>query len=281
MEYIVRAAAGANLQTTQLVGAQLEIKPNSSLNQKFGIQETTALAQDDDPSMQYVVIGNKGHRMITGPDNIPYPEPQLHTPNHAGLYNHLPFVLRLPNEDLTPQERVNYRLRRIEQHDNVTYVAYYAKKLDMSATSPTLELRTVDGDTVTSTPFNYTLDDLNPTPPNVPPGQTLVTGSDYIASTSKVPFKLTANDITELLNAVNIIYGNDNYAIISEIGLCHGADRVVPGDFNGATVGYTEVIGCQITTFVSSFFAAKFMNNGIDVTFDVGSVEPMLVLSGV
>jgi hypothetical protein len=278
MQHIVRSAAGANLQTCQLLKKPLVLLENSTLNQKFNIQKDTIPADSDIFSMQYLTIGNMGHRMLLGSNNIPYPSPVQHLPEHSGLYNHIPFVLRLPNEDLTPQERIRYRLRRMEQHDGTTYVAYYGLVMDLTLTQPKLELRVVDGDNVTSTPFAYTLDNLNPTQPTIPPGQGLVTGSDYIASTAKVPFKLTADDVVELLNVANILYGDENYAIISEIGVCHGVDRVVTGDFNGQSASYTEVIGCQITTFVSSFFALPFMNTGVDVTFDVGSVEPLLTL---
>lgn len=279
LQHIVRAAAGANLQTCQLLDKPVVLLPNSTLNQKFNIQKDTVPSDSDVFAMKYLTIGNKGHSMILGTGNVPYPVPVSHEPNHSGLYGHIPFVLRLPNEDLTAQERINYRLRRSEVYNGTTYIAYYGKVMDLTETQPTLELRTVDGDVVTSTPFTYTLDDLNPTPPNIPPGQILTTGSDYIASTAKVPFLLNADDVTELLNVANIMFGDSNYAIISEVGVCHGVDRVVTGDFNGVSASYTEVIGCQITSFVSSFFAMQFMNTGLDVTFDVGSVEPLLTVS--
>lgn len=278
MENIVRTVLGASLQTCQLLGKPVQIKPNSTLNQKHGIQESTVFADDDKISMMYVAIGNGGHRMVVGTGNISRPEPLQHSPRDCALYNQLPFVLRLPNQDLSVSQRAKYRLRKHVTHDGQTYVAYFLKVLDLSETEPQLELRTVADGVTTSTPYTPTLSDLNPTPPAITTGQVLTTTGDYIAATAKVPFIMTPDDIQELLNVCNIIYGDDNYAMISEIALCAGADRAVTGDFNGTSAGYTEAIGVQVMSFINSFFSAKFSNSGVAVNLDVGSVENLLAL---
>jgi len=151
--FIVRTVYGAYLQTTQLLGLPMVLKPNSTLNEKFNIHDNVALASSDIPRLNYVSIGNGGHRMVVGTNGIARPEPVQHTPRDAALYNHLPFVLRLPGDDLTAQERMQYRLRRLETHDGTVYVAYYMKLLDLSNTLPQLELRTVNEGVTTSTPF--------------------------------------------------------------------------------------------------------------------------------
>ena len=280
MQYITRSAAGALLQDNQALNKTHAIMPNSSLNQKFGILDGMLPSQSDVYGISYMVIGCKGHSFQIGPDQIPFIQPIQHLPEHSGLYQHLPFVLRDVNDDLDPATRANYRLRKVISVNGVPKVAYYAKVLDKTTTNPILELRTVaDDGTVTSTPFNYTLDDLNPTPPAIVPGTALIASGNYIAATGKVPFILTSFDVQELLNVSNVLYGTYNMAIISELGLCHGVDKVVPGDFNGVSVNYTDVIGCQIHDFLTTFFAAQFMSQGTTMTLDVGSLEPMLTLA--
>lgn len=278
MEHIVRTVYGAYLQTCQLLGVPMVLKPNSTLNEKFNIHTNISIADSDKPSMRYVTIGNGGHRMVTGTNGIGRPEVIQHTPRNAALYNHLPFILRLPHDDLAPIERAKYRLRRLETHDGVTYVAYYLKLLNMTNTVPQLELRTVVDNITTATVFNPTIADLNPTPPALNSGGVLTTTGDYIAATGKVPFTMVSNEIDEFLNVANIIYGDDGYAMISEIGLCSGVDRTVMGDFNGASIGYTDAVGVQIINFISKFIHAPSNNAGINIEFDVGSVEPLLVL---
>lgn len=279
MQNVVRTAYGADIQSAQFLGLPVEILPNSTLNQKFAIHDNVAIGEDDQISVKYVGIGNGGHRMVTGTNNIARPEPVQHTPRHAGLYNQLPFVLRLPNEDLTAFERQKYRLRRHETHDGTDYVAYYLRVLDLSNTVPQLELRTVVDGVTTSTKFVPTLADLSPTPPAILPGGVLTTTGDYLAATAKVPFTMSTLEIEEFLNVCNVIYGDDSYALISEIALCAGVDRAVVGDFNGITTGYTDAIAVRIVSHISAFFSAKFSNSGIEISLDIGSVEPLLVLS--
>jgi len=278
MQSSQRTVYGAYLQTVQLLGLPVVIKDNSTLNEKFSIHNNEVLGLNDVPTVKYIGIGNGGHRMVVGADNISRPEPVLHTPENAALYNQLPFVLRLPTNDLTAAERLNYRLRRVETYNGTTYVAYYLKVLDLTTTAPQLELRTLDAGVVTSSEYVPTVSDLNPTPPAVSPGNTLTTTGDYIAATAKLPFTMTPDDITEFLEVCNIIYGDPNYAMISEIALCSGFDKGLPGDFNGSTVNYTDAISVQVTNFITAFFSASFSNNGIGVTFDIGSAEPLLVV---
>lgn len=276
MQEFVRTAAGALLQTAQYLGKPVVIQPNSSLNQKFDIQASTAVAEDDKVAVKYVVAGLGGGKVVQGVNGLTKLEGIQHKPRDAGLYHHVPFVLRLPNDDLDVTKRANYRLRRTEVHDGETYVAYYAKVLDLSATVPSLELRSVNNGVTTSTPYAPTLADLNPTPPVLGAGGVIVTSGDYIAATAKVPFTLNAWEVQEFLNVCNVIFGDDGYAMITELGVCSGVDRVVTGDFNGTSSGYTEAIGVQIATFMATSLPVKFINSNFSLMLDVGSLEPLM-----
>lgn len=276
MEYVVRTAYGALLQTCQLLGLPVPIMANTTLNQKLSIHQDVSVADTDHVAVKYIGIGNRGHRMASGVDNISFPESLQHETTDAGAFNQLPFVLRLPSEDLNAIERQKYRLRRTEVHGGTTYVAYYLKLMDLSSTVPQLELRTVSNGIVTSTDFNASLANLNPEPPALLPGQVLTTSGDYVAATAKVPFALSDTDVVEFLNVCNIIYGDEKYAIISEIILCSGVDRALTGDFNGVSTGYTDAVGVQIYAFISEFFSVKYSSRDLTATFDLGSLEPLL-----
>lgn len=279
MQEFVRTAAGANLQTSQYLGKPVVIQANSSLNQKFNIQPSTSIANTDTVSVKYAAIGIGGINLVTGVNGLTKIEGVQHTPRDTALYSHVPFILRLPTDDLTVAQRVNYRMRRSEIHDGQQYYAYYLKVLDLSATVPSLELRSVTNGITTSTPYSPTLSDLNPTPPVVNSGGVLQTTGDYIAATAKVPFTLSAWEAQEFLNVCNILFGDDSYAMISEIGICSGVDRVVTGDFNGTSSSYIEAIGVQITTFMVTSIPVKFINSNFSLMLDVGSLEPMLQMS--
>lgn len=274
-----RTVYGIALQAAQYFKTPLIIKPHTTLNEKFDINADLEVADTNDLSVKYVCIGNGGHNLVLGANGVPKIVPQPHTPRHAALYNHLPFILRKPEDDLTATERMRYRLRRLEQHDGITYVAYYARLLDLSETVTQMELRTIDNDNVTSTPFVPSLDDLHPTPPAISTNNAVITTGDYVSAVNKVPFVMTVDEIAEFMNVCNIVYGDPGYAVISELAICSGVDRAVSGDFNGTTANYVDAIGVQVTNFISTGILCAFINQNVNMTLDVGSNEPLLDLA--
>lgn len=280
MEYIVRTAAGAELQTNLLLKKPHTLRPNSTLNEKFNSNAGLSLNSNEVPSLYCFGVGNGGHKMTIGVNNISKNEPVQHLPRHAALYNHIPLVLRPINSDLTATERLNYRMRVMETYDGVPYVAYYLKVMDLSQTQTQLQLRTVVNDVTQSTPFEYSLSDLNPTPPAISPNlNAIYTTGDYLAASAIAPILLTNLDVAEFLNAVTIIYGDDSYGIVSEICLVSGIDRTVSGNFNGSNASYTDIIGAQIFTFLNCFQYLKYQNAGVRININVGAVEPLLNLT--
>jgi hypothetical protein len=250
---------------------------NTTLNELFSINATATLAGGEMPSLGYIAIGNGGHKLLMGSNNIPKTDVVQHRPTDAALYNHMPFVLRDVTNDLQPADRAMYGLRRIETYNGKPYVAYYLKRIDFTNTIPQLDYCVVDNGVTNSTAFAPNAGNLHPTPPAVSNTGVNITTGDYVSATAKLPFSMSADDVAEYLNVANIMYGDPGMAIISEIALCSGVDRVLPGDFNGVTINYNEVVCAQVMSFVSSFFAMNFSNSGINYLFDVGATEPLYV----
>ena len=107
MDNNVRTVYGAYLQTCSLLGLDVEIKPNSTLNQKFNLYPNEEFNNGQFPTVKYVTIGNGGHTASIGVDGIPLVNPVPHSPRHGALYNHLPFIIREVTNDLTPTERLS------------------------------------------------------------------------------------------------------------------------------------------------------------------------------
>ena len=276
MDNNVRSIYGAYLQTCALLGFNVDIKPNSTLNQKFDLFPNEIFNSGETPTVKYLTIGNGGHTASMGVDGLPLINPVPHSPRHAALYNHLPFIIREVGEDLTPSERLLYRLRVPRTIDGVNYMCYYAKVLDLSLVEPKIELRNNTDGIITATDFTPSLADLNPVKPVIPVNGNITSTGNYLASTAKIEFVMNEAEITELLNACNIIYGSDNYAFISEIGLCSGVDRTLMGNFGGPPSAYTEAVGVQIMNFISTAIPAYALSTSITQTIDVGSTSPLL-----
>lgn len=279
MENITRTVYGSYLQTNMYLGLDHRIIPNTTLNEKFDIQSGVLPPAGQNPAVRYYAIGNGGHRMAVGADGIPYPEPIQHRATDAALFNHLPFVLRDPTNDLTPTERARYALRKEETYQGRRWIAYYLKRMVLDSVVPGMEYTTVNSGVPTTVPFTPDSSHLSPVPPQLNPNGVNVVTGDYVSSTAKVDLKLTAAEVAEILNVAKVIYDDERYAIVSEIALCSGVNKPVPVPGPGsATFNFNEAIGVQVCSHFAAFYPMKYNLNGVDLLLDVGATEPMFAL---
>lgn len=278
MEIITRTVYGAALQSAQLTGKPFTVVPNTTLNEKLAILTNPTILADEYPRMKYVCIGNGGHGIRNGGTNMMVPVPLQHRTSDAAPFNLIPFVLRHIDEDLSALERARYGLRRLESHNGDSYFAYYARKLPMTGSLVEMNHKSVAGANTTVTPFVPTSVELNPIAPDINSSGTNVATGDYLTATVQAVFNLDAFDIDEILNACTIIYGNDDFGIISEIGLCTAVERTIQTSTSGnVSINFDELAATQIHTHISSFHALKFTRNGVNTTFDVGATEPLFL----
>lgn len=279
MEPITRSIFGSYLQTCLLLGLPFAVQANSTLNEKFGVQPGIYPDTTTVPRMRYYAIGNGGHSFTVGANGQTKPDPVQHLATDAALYNHLPFVLRTIDNDLTPTQQALYGLRRQETHGGLQYFAYYLKRMDFTSVVPAMQNVAVADGTSTTTAFAPTSANLNPTPPDLSSGGVNLLTGDYASASAEVDLNFTSWDITEFLNVANVLYGDDGYAIVSEIALVSGVDKVVTSPAQTGTINFNEVIAAQVVSFVNTFFPAKYANNGNDMIFDIGSTEPLFKIT--
>lgn len=277
MSIVSRTVYGAALQSAIYMGKPHQVQENSTLNEKFGIQVNVLPSNDERHAVRYYCIGSGGHRAVIGADGVAYITPNRHEATDAACFRHLPFVLREVTDDLTTEQRAKYGLRRQETHDGREYFAYYAKRLDLDTAEVNLQRTRVDGNNQTSEPFVPTNANLNPQP--------LVSGDDdnvieasgeYVSGSIVVTIDFNEADAEELRNAARILYGDEKYAVISELALVGGIRRVVTGPGAGNNeINYDEIIAAQVTTFISAYYQLNVQNNGFSFTADLGITEPL------
>ncbi len=274
---VTRTLNSAYLQTYKFLGlSPYRLIKNTTLNEKFGILPEVAPSGVQLPSNRYLVIGNKGHRSIRAEDGSDETEVVIHRTNHAALYNHIPFALRPVAEDLTALEREKFCLRRLETHDGKPYVAYYARRFDVSLVRPQLiEIEVING-IPTPKPYVPTIDDLNPERPEISNNGTIIGSNKNISSSAIVTIQLTASDINEIVNAHRIRTNSNRSPVISELGVCSGVDRSNDGQGNSGSFQYNEVVACQINTFIASNHPIGYNSSGLTLKLDIGNTEPTL-----
>jgi hypothetical protein len=276
MEHVTRTVYGSYLQTCLKLKIPHIVLPFTTLNEKLGIQSGVVPPPGVYPTVGYYVWGNKGHQGQIGADGIPLVIAAQHRATDAALFNQLPFVLRPVSNDLTPVERAKYGLRREEVHNGVTHAAYRLKRIDKTSIVAEMQYRSNTNGTITVTPFVPTADNLNPTPVVIPEGGVTTLTGDYVIVSAQTDISLSAWEVAEMRNVAEIIYGDPNYAIISEIGVCSGVDKVITVTPSvGTAFNFNEVIAVQITTHIAVMNVLTSSNEGVTRILDFGTNDPL------
>lgn len=277
MEKTVRTAVGALLQTAQKLNLPYNFADNSIMNKQLGFLPDDLPSSTPWSRFVAIGIGGMGVRYYDNNETVEM-WPQPHEPQHTGMYKQIPFVMRPVTEDLTTVERSRFYGRTIEQVDGIQYACYWLRPLDLRETVARMEYRQIIDGQVTSTPWQPSYADQHPIPKILNPGQVLVTGDDYIASTAKSTFQFNPWDMTELVNVGQVKFKSDTRITLTEMAVCSGGIVETTGNFDGIQLPYNEAIGVQITDFVSTFIPAAFNRAGAAINLDIGSVEPLLAL---
>lgn len=278
MEIITRTLWGADLQASLLLGLPYVPKDNTTLNEKFDIEAGAVYdASAVSPKLQYLAIGNQGHKIMTGAEGIQYTSPVNHRASDAALFNHIPFVLRTVDNDLTVSERANYALRRQETHNGVNYFAYYLKRMDLSGIVTELQKSVVLDGVSTTTPYAPTTDNLSPIPPETASEGVILSDGTFLSTSAILDLAFSASDVANLIEVATIMYENENMAVVSEVALCSGIDKTVTGPATGNTqINYVEAIAVQVATFITTYYAMAFSNQGFGFKVELGATEPLL-----
>ena len=277
---IARTIYGAYLQTCQYMNLPFTLVPNTTLNEKFSVALPQTLGTGVMPSLGYFGVGNGGHGMVTGAGGISAPQPLPHSASDASLFNFLPLVLCNPSADLTTSQQANYAMRTTLTLNGIPYIAYYLKRLTLSGSAATMNLNVVSNGVTTTTTFTPNSGNLNPTPPSLSGGGSSTVSGSYLTVSVPLSIDFTADDVANLENSANLIYGNTDYAIISELALVSGVDKLITvTPVSGGSYSFNEAIATQVNSIVSLFESMPFNTNGFNIALDVGATEALFQIS--
>lgn len=274
--HTTRTIYAAHLATCKALGRPFTVLDNSTLNQKFNLHNNETPRLNEYPVIGYVGIGNKGASYEVTTSNYVLTKAIPHKPRDASLYNFIPFVLRRVAQDLPAEERSKYRCRVPVTIGSVDYVAYYLRALTLENVIPSVELRNVTDTNIATSSFVPSLGDLSPNHPDISNIDINNPSGDYLISTAKVNLTLNATDIANIMDACAIMYGDPRYAVINEIALCSGIDRVLQGTFGTVTSNYVDVVAAQTNAFIYQYHALSETSTEVSLRFDIGSSEPLL-----
>ena len=278
MSNVTSTIYGAALQAAHIRNLPLEYPENTTLNEKFNISPAERPRPEQLPTLKYFAIGRGGHRFTAGADGEPLSQLNWHRASDASLFTHLPFVVRPIENDLSSDMRANYAMRKKELHDGKNYYVYYLKRIPETTESPRMILTTYVDGVGKSEPFIPSASDLSPEPPLLNQDGTVPVSGQYLTTTSPVALKLSKEDINEIVNGVEIIYGNLSYAVLSEVALVSGVDKVVSVESGSSSTNFNEAITAQsVILECRGPHILDRQSSSLDLTYELGATESLSI----
>ena len=267
-----RTIYGLEMQAAHLIEQLHTIRPNTTLNEKFSLFENEAIgsdpADDQDFAIRYLALGVGGQSVADGTNSYSYSQ---HSPLDAALFEHIPFIMREVTNDLSSVEQEKYRFKVAVTIDNVDYYQYFLRKIDMVNDFTTNTYKIIPGTTGTANLIELTTNTsahLNPVPRTT--SYNSVEESVFVSKAVKLKFSLTPTELTEISNAIDIIFGAAAVKPLTEIGICGGLDKQIGGK--------TEAIMTQIYHFVGVDIDTRIHYDpiiGYVRAIELGGTEPI------
>lgn len=231
-----------------------------------------------DLKVSMIMLGRGGHGSVIDDDGEIVPITYPHKATDTGLFLPMPLLVRPISGDLTGEQKAKYCLRRTMRLNNVLYAVYFGKLIDVSANEIIEAIETVEDGLITSSnPYTPTANDLRPVKDDIVQTATGI----YLRTYAGVDFAFSTEEVEDILNACELMYGNRNKAVISEIAFCFGKDKPVTKMYSeaGTTVinapsGSHEFVAAH-AGIVECTFKPTLFTGGFRDTKNIGISEPL------
>lgn len=283
MEHVTRTLVFSALQSAMVRGAAYKWTQYTTLNEKFNVLPREYPAAAVSTPLSYLAIGRGGLDMEVGADGNKYPAILQHKSTDCALFNHMPFALRLPEDDLEPEYRNRYAMRVQVTINGVIYWAYYLKRVDFSQADTDLLIKRVLPDNGGTQVTDWVPDEsnLNPVPEDLSEsGANLLAGYSAIASTI-VTLPLDTYDINQIRNASKIITGETGRAIISEAAICTGTTKLIQAPSQLGSFPFNEALGVMCAAYMQTLYPLDQINESLTDQLELGISEPLFRVEGV
>ena len=267
-----RTIYGTALSLAMITGKPYRANPETTLNIKFNIKPDILHIAGVYPTINYLSIGIGGNEQFVIDSGYSF---SRHTAVDRELFTHIPFIMRLANEehDLSEEERLLYKFRVVKNYNGLNYACYYLRKInDIIYTDDIYKVQTAeDSDVGTGYLSKYNTVNsrvISPTPIDRTNIDLSATSAAYVCKIVKLPFVLSPLDMLELQNVLSIIYPNENHHI-TEIGVCSGVDA--PGDEPAIVqVCYFAAVDIDLAVELAT-------NEGVYRNLELGGLEPLIL----
>ena len=264
-----RTIYGLTCSKYQRWGKEYIPLPNTTLNEKFDINPTDQAPTGVYPTTNYYAIGVGGTEVVSGLGGYSF---STHKPTDAALFEQVPFVMRKITNDLTVEEQSQYRFKLTRIVNGVEYNCYYLKNIPKDTVRDGIYKVNVSDGVSKLSPFTTNTDEyLNPVPRDPTGALFNQDETGYVTALSKAVFSLDINEIDELRNVLNILYGVDHNKTITEIGVCMGVDRVINNSVDAIAVQIEFHLEVELSAMLDLANTSDFIRS-----IELGGSEPLV-----
>lgn len=284
MNSIQQTFASIENMLYSITGVTPEIKRYTQMNERLDIEANARLGADEPVRLGVLVIGSGGHTCAPGSNGRPRIAPRNHTAENLSTFDPVPFVLRPVEDDLSVSERNKYCLRKEIEVSGKLYFAYYGLRLNITKDNfkvTTLKVTTENG---VEEEVAYETDSNNifPEPVDLPVNGAVVASDVQIRVTAPITIHLDFNTVSEFVQACKILNdGDETTAVISEMALCTGANRVVPVNGTDGTIQFRESIATQVYCHAADMLALYYNKKEANITIDLGAQIPLISVESI
>lgn len=251
----------------------------TTLNEKYGIMADEAIGtkSGSEFSLKWFGIGIKGSKCIgETPEGIERRRILDHTATDFSAFLPIPFVIREISNDLSEQERENYRMRVLKKIGDKTYALYYLRAIKFDVYDPKMKLGYKDPETGNNKEDPYTPkeEDIKPTPYTINSNDSIPVTNRYLTATGTLNLTLEANELDELRNVCRILFGDASVAAVSEVYLVHGIDTYNTNAQigSGGTAKIKELCPACVSYQITEMYARDAnSNNRLKLYFEYGN----------
>lgn len=268
-----RTVYGSKHQTAMTLGMPVPYVDKETLNELHNFLPGEYPAVGSYSALNYFQFGINGAYMKSVSGGREELESYIHQPTDGGLFYPIPFVLRRPDNDLTPAQREYYAGRAQANYSGEDFIAYWLAPLDKSAT--VIETKIKDSVNGTERDFVPSTGTLQPTPRRPSIDDVNVVSGEYCVVESLVGMNLKAWQLDELINAKEIITGSSSLDI-NEIAICLGQERVIQIQDGENTVNFKDAIAVQPTAyFPNRHNLNSYVGQDFTMRFNAGIDDPL------
>lgn len=275
------------LELLRATGKDYQAIPNSTLNQKLGISHApiwpptgSGILNSNFPIIKYMAIGSGGHAYQSGGGASQGTiKTKVHDSIHCAMYKQMPFAVRPLDEDFTPAERAEYRLREVKTIDGVQYAFYWLKVIDLNAITPTLRVVHIENGEIIEE-WDYDPEDrldeqLNPEVIDISNVDVNTVNGLHLMVKSQITVELNASQLAEIVTAMAVLHPGSTVddATISEVAVVWGFDFEKNISEPQPMI---EAAGAQIISHITTHVALRYHNNLIRLSYGLADGLPVL-----